>query len=265
MSVSSLLVLAAAPANPNLWNPTILGILTVICAVVLFCGSVYLLLGTNMGGRLGFLVSVAALSGFMLLLATLWWTSGSSGIDPPHGKSPAWEVIDVVTTPADSSIDEVRDIASNGRELTPEEIVNIKPAIDGALVAGTDEHGEPAEPGPFAGEFNFSSTTDFLVDADFLSAYQIGGGTKNVFWHHPNYAAVELCHAVDGAIPPECDPLEPTSYIILVKDLGTLRQPVVAYWFMSLFLFGLSLLGLHWWEQDQRERKRTELVAVKDS
>ena len=28
------------------------------------------------------------LTGFMVLLSTLWWTSGNSGIDPPHGRSP---------------------------------------------------------------------------------------------------------------------------------------------------------------------------------
>ena len=265
MSVSSLLVLAAeAPEHPNLWNPTVIGIATVVCAVILFCGSVYLLLGTNMGGRLGFLVSATGLTAFMLLLATLWWTSGSSGIDPPHGKSPAWHVIGVVDTPSDSTIPAVKNIATDGRKLSGEELTNIKPAIDATLVAGTDEHGEPKEPSEFASEFNFSSSTDYIVDAEFLNAYQTGGGAKNVFWHHPNYAVVELCHAVEDAVPPVCDPLEPTSFIILEKDLGTLRQPVVAYWFMSALLFGLSLLGLHWYEKDQRERKRAALVPVKD-
>ncbi len=39
--------------------PEIRGILTVIIAVVVFIGSVYLLLGTNVGARLGFLLSIA--------------------------------------------------------------------------------------------------------------------------------------------------------------------------------------------------------------
>ena len=41
----------------DLWYPTILGILVVVAGVGLFCGSIYLLLGTNLGARLGFLVA----------------------------------------------------------------------------------------------------------------------------------------------------------------------------------------------------------------
>ena len=51
---------AEGPAHPNLWNPTILGVLVVLSAIGLFCGSAYLLLGTNLGARLGFLVARAA-------------------------------------------------------------------------------------------------------------------------------------------------------------------------------------------------------------
>ncbi len=65
MSVSPFLhlLLAEGPTKANLWNPTIIGVLTVLCAVGLFCGSVYLLLGTNLGARLGFLVAAAGLYG----------------------------------------------------------------------------------------------------------------------------------------------------------------------------------------------------------
>ena len=35
--------------NRDLWYPTILGVLVVVAAVALFCGTPYLLLATNMG------------------------------------------------------------------------------------------------------------------------------------------------------------------------------------------------------------------------
>ena len=78
--------------------------LTVLCAVGLFCGSTYLLLGTNLGGRLGFLVAAAGLSGFLVLLTTLWLTTpgsatGNSDLDPPHGNSASWKVVEVVDRP----------------------------------------------------------------------------------------------------------------------------------------------------------------------
>jgi hypothetical protein len=254
-SIVHLLAAGEGPKDANIWNPTIIGILTVVAAVGLFCGSVYLLLGTNMGGRLGFLVAAAGLTGFMLLLATLWWTSGSSGIDPPHGKSPQWQVVDVVSKPADSKIKTAQTISEKGTKLTPEQLVNLKPAIDAAIVPAVSVNGETPPARPFA-TLGFSSTTDYITDAPHLNAYEIGGGTRNIFWHNAQYAAVEICPAQVDVIPATCDPLQDTHYIILRHDLGTLRQPVVFFWFFSLAFFILSLLGLHWYEKDERERKR---------
>jgi hypothetical protein len=259
-------LLAEAPEHPNLWNPTILGILTAVCAVGLFCGSVYLLLGTNLGARLGFLVAAAGLTGFMVLLTLLWWTSGSSGIDPPHGRSPAWEVVDVVAAPPESKVEAVRGIADGGRALDAEALDNLRPAIDAALVPAESLHGETPEPRPFA-TLGFSDTTDFIVDFEGFESFETGGGTKNVFWHTPEFAAVQLCSTAKSPqgevlVPPRCDPLQPTQYVILEHDLGTLRQPVILYFFMSLALFALSLLGLHWYELDARERRRAGLAPV---
>ena len=49
----SLLTLANEATPKGLWYPTILGVLVVIAGVVLFCGSVYVLLGTNLGAGSG--------------------------------------------------------------------------------------------------------------------------------------------------------------------------------------------------------------------
>jgi hypothetical protein len=254
-------LLAEAPEHPGIWNPTIIGILTVASAIVLFCGSVYLLLATNMGARLGFLVAATGLTGFMLLLATLWWTSGSSGIDPPHGRSPTWHVVDVADSPQDSKIEAVRNITDEGTVIPPEQLTNLKAAIDAGLVQAesTGAEGAAAAEKPFA---RFSEAGDYLIGEEHLSAFEQGGGTKNIFWHNPRYAVVQLCEVVPNSTPPTCDPLKDTPYVVMKYDLGTLRQPVVAYWFMSLGLFLLSLLGLHWYEQDQRARARANLTPV---
>jgi len=82
-----LAVLAAE--KKTLWDPTILGVLTVLSGIVLFCGSVYLLLATNVGARLGFLLSAAALSGIMVLLSTLWLTSATP-LNSPKGRISQW-------------------------------------------------------------------------------------------------------------------------------------------------------------------------------
>jgi cytochrome bd-type quinol oxidase subunit 1 len=61
------------------WNPEVRGILTVIIGVVTLCGSVYLLLGTNIGARLGFLVSLAGLFGWMALMGFSGWVATLAG------------------------------------------------------------------------------------------------------------------------------------------------------------------------------------------
>ena len=66
----SVFVLASSAGEKTLWDPTILGVLVVLSAVGLFCGSVYLLLATNLGARLGFLVGPPAI-GFVSQLTSL--------------------------------------------------------------------------------------------------------------------------------------------------------------------------------------------------
>jgi hypothetical protein len=271
MSVSPFLhmLLAEGPTKANIWNPTIIGILTVLSAIGLFCGSVYLLLATNLGARLGFLVAAAGLTGFLVLLTTLWWTAGSSGIDPPHGTSPGWSVVEVVTTPQESKIEAVRNIESKGVQVTENQLTNLKPAVDAAIVPAASVNGETPPDRPFA-TLNFTSTSDYLVDFPGFKSFLVGGGTDNIFWHKHQYAAVEVCAARKDAsgnavTPAVCDPLQATHYVILSHDLGTLRQPVVLYWFLVLILFGLSLLGLHWYELDERARKRASLAPVPTS
>ena len=259
-----LITAAEGPAHPNLWNPTILGVLVTLSAIGLFCGSVYLLLGTNLGARLGFLVAFASLTGFMVLLTTLWWTSGNSGIDPPHGKSPSWSVIAVVKDPQESKVAAVRAILDSGQAPIDEtQLANLRPAMDAALVRATPVANVETPDQPFA---QFDTALDYLTDFKGYKTFIVGGGSKNVFWHVHRYAVVEFCpkdpNQPLGQVP-RCDPLGTTQYAILSYNFGSLREPVVfQFWLPSVILFGLSLLGLHWYETDMRKRKQTKLAPV---
>jgi hypothetical protein len=260
----------------NLWNPTIIGILTVLCAVGLFCGSTYLLLGTNLGGRLGFLVAAAGLSGFLVLLTTLWLTTpgsatGNSDLDPPHGNSASWKVVEIVDSPSSSKIEAVRNLPTKGIPGTTDLTTQVKPAIDAAIVTAAPVAGQEPPNQPFAADLNIASSTDYLLTFPGSRSYQYIDKTENFFWHRHRYAAMEFCMArkdaagnvvtgADGA--PVCDALEPTHWAILSYDYGSVRKPVVFYWMFSLLFFGLSLLGLHWWEKDERARKRAALTPV---
>src|SRR4051794_27561309 len=113
----------------TLWDPTIVGILAPVAGVFLFCGSVYLLLSTNLGARLGFLVAAAALMGFMVLLSTLWLTT-STPLESPKGRTASWKVVEVVDSVGDSKIDEVRDIERTGTQLPAKAATTIRSFLD---------------------------------------------------------------------------------------------------------------------------------------
>src|SRR3954451_19165380 len=71
------------------WEPQLRGVIIIIISVSVLCGSVYLILGTNIGARLGFLLSLSALSGWMMLMAIIWWTFGI-GL---KGDAPTWKAV----------------------------------------------------------------------------------------------------------------------------------------------------------------------------
>ena len=100
-------------AHKSLWYPTVLGILIVVAAVALFCGSVYLLLTTNLGARLGFLIAAAGLTGMMCLLSLLWLTTASP-LDTLKGRQPTWKAIAQVGKLNASAIPAVRTIKTEG-------------------------------------------------------------------------------------------------------------------------------------------------------
>ena len=72
---------------------------------------------------------------------------------------------------------------------------------------------------------------------------------------------------IDASLPPgsvpACDPLQDKSFAVLSFDYGSLRQPVVfQFWIPSVLLFGLALLALHWYESDERKKKKAALAPV---
>ena len=58
--------------GPGLMCPSIYGYLTVAMGIILFIGSVYLLLAAVFGPRMGYLVLAVALFGWMMILSSLW-------------------------------------------------------------------------------------------------------------------------------------------------------------------------------------------------
>ena len=77
------------------WEPELRGLLTVIIGVVVLCGSIYMIMATNMGARLGFLVALTGLAGWMMLMGMVWWIYGIGlrGPDPSWAEVPGATVL----------------------------------------------------------------------------------------------------------------------------------------------------------------------------
>jgi hypothetical protein len=258
--------------DPNLWYPTILGVLVVVAGVALFMGSIYLILGTNMGARLGFLVTFTALMGFMVVLTSLWITTASP-LNTLRGSVPKWEIKEVVPSLDESEVSEVRNIADEGKKVSAIEAANIKAAVDEGLVTKVSNAVE--EFTPEDNEFAlFGDVTEYKV----LSTYEIGGSNPSwldfQFTHSPRFAVVQFCAVADeevifGTAPPEpeCAPngsaeAENSGFMVLEFNLGDVRLPPIIAFASSVLLFALGLLMLHWYEKDRKALAAASAAAT---
>jgi hypothetical protein len=62
------------------------GIFVVLVGAVVLMGSIFLIIATNTGMRLGFLITCAGLFAWMFLLGTMWWMYGIGLV----GRAPSW-------------------------------------------------------------------------------------------------------------------------------------------------------------------------------
>jgi hypothetical protein len=230
------------------WDPQIRGFLILLLAIVLLPGSVYLLLATNVGSRLAFLVAVAGLSGWLMLLGIMWTVTPSA--TGPKGRDPAWRVKGVVTGSLSAAAQE---------------------PLNARFPAGWEQLGEgdaqAAEVATAAGEFfgsdagasfGYEASSDYIVG----KAYNRGGEREGPFgvlnfrpfnvFHEPHYAALVVRPAVEqvaqpGQAPPipRIDTSRPGQTVLLERDLGTRRLPVFFVALGSGIVFAVSLLALH--------------------
>jgi hypothetical protein len=268
-------VLAAELLDKNIWYPTILGILVVVFAIGLFCGSLYLLLGTNLGARLGFLVAFTGLMAFMVILTSLWVVTASP-LNTLKGRIPAWKAVELITDPSKAKTAEVRDIEDKGRKVSAVEAANVKAAADENLiqVEALPSEGQKAQEAAIAQKYGrFQLVTDYKE----VATYETGGGKPNPLdfelTHAPLYAVVQFCavEPVDelkhpfGTTPPApvCDKSsKKNGFLVLERDLGSLRVPPIVAWISAVLLFGLGLLSLHWRERDEQRAKNEKGTAL---
>lgn len=226
------------------WDPQIRAILVVALSVVVLPGSIYLLLGTNLGARLGFLVAMAGVFGWMTIMGAIWAVYGIGYV----GDSPSWHLREVVrsddpTELSSSAIEEAHELDSWKKLSADDPKRGEAQAAAAAGIAG-DEAPIPT----------FESESDYVV----IDAYDKGGRSsswfdKNVpFRHPPHYAIIQMQQVKEvdvefGETPPKPEPDEsqPVISVILERDLGDKRLPPVLVTIGSAIIFGVTCNVLH--------------------
>lgn len=247
------------------WEPELRGALTVIIGAAVWMGSVYLILGTNLGARLGFIVSLTGLAGWMALMGAIWWMYGI-GL---QGDLPSWQAVEGRTVIQEVDLLNqagVLDDRIDVDETTDPDVASAAVAdqLDSQGWAVVDQS-SPAfgqaqaaaavfleEEGAFdAGEFEV--TAIYEVDPPEESAWPKLGPNGEfdqiAFFHKPYYTLVEVAPYLPlleepGRAPtaPEIDEESPRQYVYMIRDLGSLRQPAAYITIGSTIMF----LGLCW-------------------
>ena len=229
------------------WEPELRGLLTVIIGVVILMGSIYMILATNMGSRLAFLVAIAALAGWMTLMGATWWIYGIGlrGPDPTWAPVPGETVLQDtgalraagvldrgVDIPEDATFPEEANIVAE--TLLEEGYVTLDPASPSFGQAQASAQVFFEESGAFQAG-SYAVTDIFDVGGD---RYPLILGNESLdffaFWHEPHYVVVEAAPYVqvrteEGRAPvtPTIDDSRQRQYVYMVRDLGARRQPAV--------------------------------------
>ena len=257
------------------WDPQIRGFLIVLTALLVLPGSVFLLLSTNTGHRLGFLLAVAGLSGWCLLMGIVWATFGI-GL---AGRPPSWKVQQIVQgdLARQSTVAIVNDKFPQGFTVMAVDDPKRGDALssaDKALVPDKSvvKEGEHAPaPAKFPPPFKDSST-DYVVTtvyehrpAEFGKIHHHRNYLRFGFTslHEPHYLVIEVQPALKlpdqgtGIQKPVADPTKQSVSVVLERDLGSLRFPPVMFALASGLVFGLTCWNLH--------RRDLEIMAARRS
>ncbi len=224
------------------WDPTVKGGLYVLISFVILCGSSYLLLGTNVGSRLGFQLAAAGLFGFMVIIGAVWWVYGIG----PQGPAPAWEPRFTVT----GDLARTQSETLEGFPRDWEQLDLADPIVaDAQAVVDADLTAEDGL---------FEASSDYLP----VAAYEKGGDTYSILpflnfrpfnlWHEPHYLVVQVQPVLEQETPPggapprpQVDPAQAPVAVGMIRNLGALRRNPAIATISSMLIFGLLVYQLH--------------------
>ena len=244
------------------WEPELRGIVIVAISVGVLIGGTYLVVGTNLGARLGFLVVLAGLFGWMATMGVIWWTYGI-GL---KGREPTWQPAEPVTIVREASLLQGSEILEQPLELSGEvqgDSRKVSTALQSEGWLLLEESDPRRGQAVAASDEIIQQEAEELVAGEYISlaVYDKGGDRwpkiNNsldfiAFFHRPHFSLVEVAPVVPqrtepGRAParPVVDETQPRRYIHMIRDLGTKRQPAIFITIGSTIIFLLLCRILH--------------------
>ena len=203
------------------WEPNIHGGLVVLTAIIILPGTVYLVLATNTGARLGFLLALTGFFGWMSIMGVVWWVYGIG----PKGRAPEWKAKEVVVSSlANACTSDVAGFPNGWEKLALED-----PATTEALAAGDPILVPPAgEPGPkFFDAGGYVTTGAFQKGGERHGPFNVLNFRPFNLWHTPHFFVLQVERSVkvetvagQAAPTPRADRNAPVISVIMVRDLG---------------------------------------------
>lgn len=281
---------AAMTAAAIGWDPFVRGIVIIVIFVLVLPGTVYLVLLTDVGARLGFLLIAAGMAGMMVILSLLWICLDSSA---DIGRPNSWHPEEIITGDYASQITvnsakslPINNLANGTKppvkalktkkwywpiqscndtswhKIDPTLLSDPESEADSVLANSTGVKYGPGITSPF------SATTDYV----YIDGFRKGQNSGCLFAWSRHKVYVPFARGADvvvlrvkpvlpsltlSAAPPtaQANPTAPYTYVILERNLGSVREPQFLMLIGSGIIFGLLCYTLHVREKDIERRK----------
>ena len=232
------------------WDPFIRGVLIVALAALVLPGSVYLVLSTNLGARVGFMTAIAGLSGWILLMTIVWAVFGIGA----QGRVPSWKLNEIITGDMAQSTT-VPGFPHGFRQVDAAEPEHGDAAADvdkllASSVAGSASGSASRFTPPFSTPDEYILVNVFRKDA--TTVWHIRKHKITPFGHDKHVDVVQVRPVVkqppnpDGTpVKPIADLSKPITTVVLTRDLGSVRQPPLFIGLAALIIFGVTTFTLH--------------------
>jgi hypothetical protein len=277
------------------WDPFIRGLLIVIVAVLLLPGSVYFVLATDTGARLGFLLVAAGMTGLLSILAVLWMVLASTAA---IGRPNSWKPLAVVSGDYATQVTikgaqdfpagdagsirgalppvakthwywPLRSCSDSGwRHMDPGKVTDAESAADKVLVPpGTSVVAPPALTSPFTAATEYSYVDAFEKGSNSGCLFAVNKHKIYVpFARSPHYVVIRVLPALpvpaNSTAPAKPDTSKPYTYVILDRNLGSVRQPQLVVAISSGLVFLIICNALHRRDKEIWARQAAEKEAA---